>query len=450
MDPAPNANSAPGFTRTLANNALQYCELDLPIEAITVAKQCVLDWFAVTLVGSTEKSAKIIAEEFLSLEGGACTVIGQKTRASVHNAALINGVASHALDYDDVNRMMTGHPTVAVFPAVLAVAEAECRTGQDAIVAFIAGYESACMVGSHVSPSHYANGFHSTGTLGAIGAAVAAGLLMKLDAESMEHAIGIAATQGAGLKAMFGSMAKPLHAGKAAANGVLAARLAARGFTAQPGALEADQGFISTLSNESPRPPIMIDPGSEIIHTLFKYHAACYLTHSSIDALSALIRKHSLARKDIVSVELHVPESHLKVCNISDPSCGLESKFSLKHVAAMVICKKDTSSLYAYSDENALEPELQRVRQMVTVIGDMPAGGAVRVSVLTISGLRYEIEHNTAVVDRDIRAQGDRISEKFRVLAGSVIGADKAERMLDEVGNLESISDWSKILGHAR
>lgn len=441
---------ATGLTRLLARTALSYSTTTLPQDALTVAKQCVLDWFAVTLAGSREDAAVMLAAELTSPVSGPCSVIGQTARLSIHDAALANGTASHALDFDDVNRMMSGHPTVAVFPAVLAVAEAEGRSGHDAIVAFVGGYEIACIVGAQVSPSHYVGGFHATGTVGAIGAAAAAGLLMNLDEERMEHALGLAATQSAGLKAMFGSMAKPFHAGKAAANGVLAARLAARGFTAQRGALEADQGFVSALSMEAPRAPVIPDAGTEIVNTLFKYHAACYLTHSTIDALTILRDSLQFSQDDVAAVDVHVAPGHLTVCNIADPSCGLEAKFSLRHAAALAICQRDSSALATFADEPSRDPEIARVRQCVTVTGDMPAGGAVRVSVRTKSGKVHEIEHDTGVVERDLARQGGRIAAKFKSLAEPVIGVDRAARLMAQVMDLEHCIAWNYLLADTR
>jgi len=179
---------------------------------------------------------------------------------------------------------------------VLAIAEAKGRSGMDVLRAFIAGYEAAGFVGSLVMRSHYERGFHSTATVGSFGAAAAAGLLLDLDEAQMAVALGLAGTQAAGLKSMFGTMGKPFHAGRAAANGVLAARLAARGFTANASVLEVAQGFIATQSDSDPSIDVPLPPrGSLVVETLFKYHAACYLTHSSIEAIKLLRRQLSLA-----------------------------------------------------------------------------------------------------------------------------------------------------------
>ncbi|MFD2577704.1 MmgE/PrpD family protein [Novosphingobium colocasiae] len=186
------------LTRQLAQVALGYRSAKLPESAITVARQCILDWFAVTLPGSREECAILLSDELESFGSGPSTVVGRAKRLSPYDAALVNGTASHALDFDDVNRLMQGHPTVAIFPAVFAVAEATGATGKDLLTAFIAGYEAACMVGSMVNPSHYARGIHSTGTVGSIGAAVGVGVLLQLDEEQMTSAIGLGGDPGVG------------------------------------------------------------------------------------------------------------------------------------------------------------------------------------------------------------------------------------------------------------
>lgn len=426
-----------GITRQLARAALRYQDAILQPQALTIARQCILDWFAVTLPGSREPCAILLAQELEADGSGPCTVVGRRSRLSPRHAALANGTASHALDFDDVNRTMAGHPTVAIFPAVLAIAEAEGRSGREALVAFIAGYEIACVVGALVNPSHYAKGYHATGTVGAIGAVVAAGLLLRLDKMAMEHAIGLAATQSAGLKAMFGSMAKPLHAGKAAENGVLAARLAMRGFTAQPGALEADQGFIGTLSDEPARAPKLPVPGTEIINALFKYHAACYFTHSTIDCLTALRTRTGMTPDAIATVELHVGPQHLKACHIGDPLNGLEAKFSLTHTAALALCGRDTSALETFSDAAVHDPEVAAMRGRITVHRDAAVGGAIWTRVHSVDGGDHGATHDTGVVSTDLSAQGARIDAKFLSLAIPIIGTAAAHRLKIAIARLE-------------
>lgn len=442
--------AAEGLTRLAARQALAYRTAALEPAAIVVAKQCILDWFGVTLQGATEPCATIVTETLRDGGQGPCTVVGSQGRFSSRDAALANGTASHALDYDDVNARMAGHPTVAILPAVLAVGESTGASGADALRAFIGGYEVACLLGAAAAPSHYARGFHATGTIGALGAAVAAGLLLDLDEDGMATALALAATQAAGLKAMFGSMAKPFHAGKAAANGVLAAQLAARGFQAPDTALEAPQGFLSTLSDEAlDGTPSVPTPGSEILNTLFKYHAACYLTHSSLDAIVRLREANGLDPRDVAQVELHVSQGHLHVCNIPDPVSALETKFSLRHAAALALTGADTAAISTFCDAVAVDPEIVALRSRVTVTGDMPPGGLARVVIRRANGPPLSLEHNTGVPDSDLARQGRRISAKFRSLAAPTIGLDRAEALEAEVSSLDAAPSLADLMAAA-
>src|SRR5882672_7542867 len=230
------------LTRTLAQqtSAVTYDALPEPVRAL--ARQCVLDYYGVALAGADDPLAHILLDE-LGEAGGAAqaSVIGHKARLPVLSAALVNGAICHALDYDDVNLAMPGHPSVAILPALLALAEQRQASGKAVIAAFVAGYETCCRIGMALRPGHYTRGFHATGTVGAFGAAAACAHLLGLDAEATARALGIAGTQSAGLKSQFGTMCKPFHAGKAAQSGLLAARLAARGFSSRTDLVECVQ-----------------------------------------------------------------------------------------------------------------------------------------------------------------------------------------------------------------
>jgi len=281
----------------------------LPEEIVAVARQCLLDWFAVTLAGAREDLSGIIAAE-AALEGGdgIATLVGRGRKAPQLLAALVNGAASHALDYDDVHLSYIGHPTVAILPALLALGEARGASGRDIVAAFVAGYETICRVGVCVAPGHYALGFHATATAGSFGAAAACARLMGLDAERTATALGIAGTQAAGLKSMFGTMCKPLHAGKAAENGLLAARLAARGFTSRADVIECAQGFAATHGPDfHPEAALAEPPGGYYLRgNLFKYHAACYLTHAAIECARAIAQRKGFVAEKVRSILLRI------------------------------------------------------------------------------------------------------------------------------------------------
>ena len=299
--------------------------------ARTWAKHVLLDWIAVTIAGASEPLVRILIDEYAESGVAACSILASGRSARPHDAALINGAAGHALDFDDVSSRMTGHPTAPVAPAALACAQARSASGIQLLRALVVGHEVEARVGELMGRSHYQHGFHSTGTIGTLGAAAAVASLMRLNEHQTRHALGLAATQAAGLKSMFGTMAKPLHAGKAAMNGLMAAQMAARGFTAHESAIECEQGFARTQALELRPFPGAIDTASRfaIEDTLFKYHAACYLTHPTIEAVRQARLKHRVDLDSLQSMRIQVAGSHRGVCDIDDPRSGLNVKFSI-------------------------------------------------------------------------------------------------------------------------
>jgi len=450
----PSETPVPPVTRILAEKAAGLRYQDLSAAAVTWAKHCILDWFAVTLPGAAEPLTRILAAEAAEDGGNAqATLIGPGgDRVSVPQAALINGAAGHALDYDDVSMAMGGHPTAPVLPAVLALAEAGDFGGPELLTAFAAGYECQCAVGRLIGRSHYAAGFHATATVGSIGAAVGAARLLGLAADRTAVAIGLAATQAAGLKSMFGTMAKPLHAGKAAANGVLAARLARRGFSANPAALECEQGFVSTLGGSLDAEAALAEPagGYHLCHNLFKYHAACYMTHSPIEALRALRDQLRLYPDAVERVTLTVAPGHLKVCNIEEPATGLACKFSLRQTAAFALAGIDTAALESYSDENARRPDLVALRRRVVVDPSNTgphSGATVRVELK--NGGSAEATRDVGVPADDLARQGARLTEKYLSLAVPALGAERAARLLESIEEIEAAEKLSLLIGRA-
>jgi 2-methylcitrate dehydratase PrpD len=431
-------------TQRLARHILSYREARLSTSASIVAKHCVLDWFAVTLAAQEEPLLRLLREEIGS--SGPATIVGTAQKAQPTDAALVNGSASHALDYDDCHHFV-GHPTVTVFPAALAIAEAERASGEALLRALIAGVETSAAIGSLVLPTHYDRGFHATATLGAFGAAAAAGLLLDLDEGQMTMALGLAGMQAAGLKSMFGTMAKPLQAGKAAANGVLAARLAKRGFTAHSDVLDVAQGFIDTHGRSHPSTEIRLTPpGETIMDTLFKYHAACYLTHSTIQAITELRAAHDLWPADIAAIDIHVAPAHLKVCNIMAPKTGLEVKFSLRHVGALAAFGVDTAAIETYCDEMATDPTISAFRDKVEVHGDGHGETAADVCLTLRSGVELRLREDVGVPVRDLPAQQARLKRKFNSLTEPVLGVQRSGRLYDVIQSLERAAALDSLL----
>lgn len=445
------AEATPAITENLAQGAANLRFEDIDADSLAVAKQCLIDWFAVTLAGAEEPLTALLLAE-VAEEGGQprATLIGAGTKGTLAQACLVNGAGSHALDYDDVNLTMGGHPTAQVAAAVLAVAEDMGATGRDLLTAFVAGYETECRIGNLVAPSHYQKGFHVTATVGSFGAAAGVGHLLGLDGEAMARALGIAGTQAAGLKAQFGTMCKPLHAGKAAGNGLLAARLARSGFTSRPDILEAPQGFADTQSDDFRDERALQTPrrGFHVRENLFKYHAACYLTHSTIEILADLRDEGQITPEQIDSVVLSVDPGHLKVCNIQEPDTGLEVKFSLRHTAAFALAGTDTASIESYSDANALAPELVALRRKVAIVDDGGPSTLATARITLHDGQTLERSFDVGVPAQDVAAQGLKIDAKFRSLAVPLLGETVAAALLADLHALENVDDTGKLLAH--
>src|SRR5207302_3385347 len=356
--------------RTLAAQASAVTYEALPEPVRELARQCVLDYYGVALAGADDPIATILVDELAEAGGAAqASVIGHNARLPALSAALVNGAIGHALDYDDVNLAMPGHPSVAILPGLLALAEQRQSSGPELIAALVAGYEAACRIGMALRPGHYNLGYHATGTVGAFGAAAACAHLLGLDAAKTAQALGIAGSQAAGLKSQFGTMCKPFHAGKAAQSGLLAARLAARGFSSRPDLVECEQGFALTHGPDFRPEAALADPpnGFHIFANLFKYHAACYLTHGPIECARSLRERHGIKPEQVARLTLALDRSCDRVCNIPAPSDGLEAKFSLRQTVAMALSGVDTASLDAYSAATATDPGLVRLRDKLAL-----------------------------------------------------------------------------------
>jgi 2-methylcitrate dehydratase PrpD len=359
------------------------------------------------------------------------------------SAALVNGAGAHALDYDDVNLAMPGHPSVAVLPGLIALAEQRKSSGRDLIASFIAGYETACRAGLSVRPGHYGRGFHATGTVGTFGSAAACARLLGLDTEATGRALGIAGTQAAGLKSQFGTMCKPFHAGKAAQNGLLAARLAARGFSSRPDLIECDQGFAKTHSNVWNPEAALAEPagGFHVYANLFKYHAACYMTHAPIECAQQ-IRQQRVRPDDIAALTLSVNRGSSRICNIQAPADGLQAKFSLRQTVAMALAGIDTAGLDSYSVATATDTALVRLRERLELDfrDDLPEAGA-ELSVTLHDGTTARATHDAGLPMTDFAAQGARLADKFDALVEPVLGAARARELRGMIEGVDDIAD---------
>ncbi len=444
------SDTQPPITATLVDFCRNIRYDDLPADALTVAKQCLLDWLGVTIAGADEPLTQILRAEALEQGGNPqASLIGTGERVTAAQAALVNGAASHALDYDDVHLAMSGHPSVPVWPALWALAEQRGASGRDVLAAFVAGVEMECRIGRYVMPGHYATGFHATGTLGTFGAAAGSAHLLGLDRDQWLHAMGIAGAQAAGLKSMFGTMCKPLHAGKAAQNGLAAATLAARGFTSNPEVLETPQGFAATQTTTPNADAALTGMGDHyaVQDVLFKYHAACYGTHETIEAILRLKANEGVSSEDVERIQLTVPRGHLSMCNIQEPTTPLEGKFSLRFTAALALVTGDASE-QAFTPAAVREPALTAVRDRVSVearSGSTDWDGT-RVGLTLSDGRTLEESVDLNIPAADLEVQWERLSAKFESLARPALPSGNAGRVRDLVRGLDELPSVDELV----
>jgi 2-methylcitrate dehydratase PrpD len=417
---------------------------DLPADVAMIAQHCVLDWFGCAVAGSQEPLTAILVRQ-LSREGtGPYPVIGHDVRLPARSAVLVNGAAGHALDYDDTHLGMMGHPTAPVLPALCALAPEVRATGDRLLGALVVGVEVGCRLGALLNPGHYGVGWHATGTLGTAGAAAACSHLLGLDQGRFTQALSLAATQAAGLKASFGTMAKPLHAGKAAADGLLAARLAAGGFTGNPAVVEAPQGW-AAATGAAPVDGAALDDDRWLIRdVLFKWHAACYLTHAAMNAAAGLRERVDIAK--VERVEIHVAPDLLSICGILEPATGLEAKFSVRATTAMALLGDDTAALSSYSDARMRSPELVSLRDRVELVPDVALPQTRARVVVATATETVEAEDDTSRPEGDLDRQWERLTAKFASLTVPVLGPDRAPELYDALTRIDELPSIDAVM----
>lgn len=425
----------------------QYATLtwsEIPDSTQRVARQCLMDWIACALAGSKEPLAKILQTEY-ETQTGCCSVIGSDIKVPAQVAALINGCEGHALDFDDTSTVMGGHPSAPVIPAVMAQVEELNASGEEMLTAIVVGIEIESRLGILIGAEHYAKGWHVTSTMGVFGAAAGVAWLLKLDDVAFGYAMGLAASQASGLKANFGTMTKPFHAGHAAERGLLSARLAARGFTANPISFEGNQGLVEAASSGklASKKYAAVQDQWLTEHVLFKYHAACYLTHACIECLLQLLSRagNAVDADNSEKITVTVNPSLLNVCGIEKPVTGLEAKFSLRVTSALTILGFDTTDPETYSDDLFEDGRVNEIRDRVTVTTDDNLRGTQsRVSVLCRDGQSHQAFFDTGIPATDLDDQQRKLESKFHRIVPRVVGK-RAGDIKDRINNIESLQN---------
>lgn len=382
-----------------------------------VMRLSVLDWIACGIAGREEPVSRCV-DTMLDGEAGAPQTTGfDGTRRPARATALYNGTASHALDYDDTHFAHIGHVSVGVLPAALAVAERQDASIAQFLAAGLAGSEAAIRMGLALGRDHYQGGFHQTATAGTFGATLAASLLLTTDLTTIEHALGLASTQAAGLKSQFGTMGKPYNAGLAASAGVQAALLAAAGMDSNPDGWDGPGGFIATHMGQGDIAP----DGFLMPMVSHKFHACCHGLHATLEALATLL---PVDPDSIRRVQIATHPRWMSVCNQAAPTTGLGAKFSYRAVTAMAIIGLDTARPDSFAESTMARDDLRDLMEKVSVTGDATLSERqAQVTVTTADGAQ------DAAHDLDQPLPLDQRNVRVRAKAGQLIGTDAADRI---------------------
>ena len=431
----------------------------LPAEAVRWAKAAILDTVGVTLAGAGEPCARIAADVVgLGRSGGECVVFGTDRRAAPLDAALVNGTAAHALDFDDVSNSLGGHPSAPILPAIFALAEVLDTTGKDFIAAYVAGFETETRIARGVHFHHYEKGWHPTATLGVFGAAAASCHLLGLDRAKTAQALAIAASLASGIKANFGTMTKPLHVGHTARNGLFAALLARDGFTANNAALEHKQGFLMVFNGADRfdadiilrdwgQPYDIVRPGLGV-----KQHPCCGSTHPAIDALLLLRAEHEISPERIARIDSWTHPRRLAHTDRPNPQSGLDAKFSVQYCLARALLD-GRIRLEHFEGEAFRDPAPRKLMQRIHAAPhpEMHEGSGEHLG----AEVRVTLEDRRTIAQRVGAALGrgpdnplpeEALLGKFADCAGRVLPGTQVERLqrlllqLDEASSLRAVT----------
>ena len=435
--------------------ALNYASL--PPAAVHWAKVGILDTVGVTLAGSSEDTARL-AGLALGSGAGPSHVFGSDRRVNPLDAALINGAASHALDFDDCNNTFGGHPSAPVLSALFALADEIGANGRDFIAAYVAGFETETKIALAVNFHHYTKGWHPTATLGVFGSAAACAHLLRLDAEKTAVAIAAAASFSSGVKANFGTMMKPLHVGHCSRNGLFAALLAREGYTANAaGAFEHKQGFFNVFNGEGNydaakilpawgKPWDIVEPGIAI-----KQYPCCGSTHPAIDAMLELVRAHDLKPADVERIDSWTHPRRLEHTNRPNPQSELDAKFSVQYCLARALTDRKVAIEQfegaAYQDKKVRDL-MSRVHAATYTTAQFPAenhfGAEVKVTMRdgTVHAKKVDQPYGRTSANP---LTAELLKEKFANCARRVLPESAVTQLYAAIDNFERLDDVREL-----
>ena len=435
-------------TKILGRYAATATIHQIPSTVQKEATRTLLNWVGCAVGGSRHDAPSRAVQALQPLSGPAkANLLGRSERFDVLNAALINGISSHVLDYDDTHLKTIIHPAGPVASALMALAQHRPTTGREFMNALVIGCEIECRIGNAVYPEHYAKGWHITGTTGVFGAAAAAGRLLGLDETRMVHALGIAASQPVGLKVQFGSDTKSFHPGKAAQNGLLSAFLAEKGFTSSTVALEGFDGWGQAASTRQDWSEVTKELGQryEIGLNTYKPFACGIVAHPSIDAAIELHNKHHLTVDQIDTIQVKVHPLVLNLMGKTEPQTGLESKFSIYHAIAVSLMT-GRGGEQAFSDKAVQNPDVIAIRNKVNVIVDQaikPDQADMRIVQKDGQVLHQFIEH--AVGSQNHPMSDKQLEEKFMGLTEGILKPMQSNKLLSLCWQIWDLNDPAVI-----
>jgi 2-methylcitrate dehydratase PrpD len=423
---------------------------DIPADVTHEARRALVNIVGCALGGARHPVVDITIDALGAMFGPPdAAVLGRPERADPLHAALLNGITSHVEDFDDTLPRNYIHASSPVASALLAYASANRVTGRDLVHAFVLGFEATSRLGNATYPSHYTAGWHSTGSVGVFGAAIAIGTLLELDRRQMIWAIGLAGTQAAGVREQFGSMGKALHPGRAAQNGYAAALLAQKGFTSGAHGIEGPRGWAPVTSAEHDLSMVTDGLGEswELHVNTYKPFPCGIVNHPAIDACIQLHDEHGVAPGDVAALRLHVAPLVIDLCGKTDIHVGLEGKFSVVHGAAVGLVR-GRAGLREYTDEAVNDPAVKAVRERATREADDPT--------VTEDGVHVELELTDGrVLEKRLTASlgnlqrpltDEQLSAKFRDQATLAISPEQAEQALELSWRVDALDDVAELV----
>jgi 2-methylcitrate dehydratase PrpD len=439
-----------------------------PEESLVIGKRCIIDGLGVMLAGSTQPAGEIIRDFVEDLGANAQSTAFGSTALSTtaSNAALINGTSGHALDWDDTQLATSAdrifglltHPTIPPLVAALAIGERDGVSGSTFLEAFLTGFEVECKIAEAINPSHYMQGFHSSGTIGTFGAAVAAAKLLKLNRDQLPHMLAIAASSASGIRVNFGSMTKPLHVGRAAENGVIAAELAERGFTGGQDALDPPWGFFSSFSHgkgfdvdrivgKIGDPHTIVWPGVSI-----KPYPCGVLGHPTMDAMRKLVIEHDVDASNIKNIRVLAGSNILNPLRYPIASNELEAKFCPAFMVSAIALRRK-AGVHEFNDDFVRSEPVQALMQKVECILDpeIEAQGWEKIR----STVEVDMDDGQTLVQvanehyrggPDAPFSRDDLLEKFNDCAQLVLSDSEASELFSSVESLESMANVQELV----